>query len=46
MLRKLIFGLFVVAFGLWLVIRPQFTAGLTWRDCATVKGIVCIPKAR
>jgi hypothetical protein len=46
MVRKLIFAVFVLAFGLWLVARPQFSAGLTWQDCATVKGIICIPKTR
>jgi len=46
MARKLIFAGFILAFGLWLVVRPQFTEGLTWQDCTTAKGIICVPKAR
>jgi hypothetical protein len=44
MVKKLIFGAFLLAFGLWLVVRPQVMAGLSWRDCVTLKGVVCIPK--
>jgi hypothetical protein len=46
MARKLIFAGFILAFGLWLVVRPQFTEGLTWQDCTTAKGVICVPKAR
>jgi hypothetical protein len=46
MARKLIFAGFILAFGLWLLVRPQFSEGLTRKDCTTVKGIVCVPKAR
>jgi len=38
------FAVFMLAFGLWLLVRPQLMAGSTWRDCATIKGVVCIPK--
>ena len=47
MVRKLIFTAFVLAYGIWLTTNPARTAGLhSWRDCMTVKGIICIPKVR
>ena len=47
MMRKLIFAAFILAYGIWLLTYPARTAGLhNWRDCMTIKGIVCIPKVR
>ena len=45
MVRKLIFAALVLAYGAWLLASPARTAGLNgWRDCMTVKGMICIPK--
>ena len=47
MVRKLIFATFLLGYGIWLVTYPARTAGLNqWRDCATPKGLICIPKPR
>jgi hypothetical protein len=45
MVRKLIFAAFILAYGAWLLTYPARTAGLHgWRDCMTVKGMICIPE--
>jgi hypothetical protein len=45
MTRKLIFAAFILAYAGWLLAYPVRTAGLNgWRDCMTVKGLLCIPK--
>jgi len=43
MWKKLAFGVFFVAFLAWLAFRPQLMPGATWKDCITLKGIICIP---
>jgi uncharacterized membrane protein YccF (DUF307 family) len=43
MVPKLIFAVFLLVFGAWLVIQPTRQ---TWAECVTVKGIICVPKVR
>jgi hypothetical protein len=47
MVCRLIFAAVLPGYGIWLVTYPARTAGLNqWRDCATPKGLICIPKPR
>ena len=41
MLHKVLFVVIVALLCTWFVMRPQ---GRSWEECATIKGIVCIPK--
>jgi hypothetical protein len=41
MVQKLILAALVLGYGTWLIIQP---ARHSWAECATVKGIICVPK--
>jgi hypothetical protein len=43
MLQKLLLAIFIVFYGLWLVIHPAHTRSQHWKDCWTPKGTVCVP---
>lgn len=42
MWRAVLFLLLIALIGSWYVLRPQ---GRSWSDCATPKGMICVPKA-
>jgi hypothetical protein len=47
MVCRLIFAAVLPGYGIWLMTYPARTAGLNqWRDCATPKGLICIPTPR
>jgi hypothetical protein len=43
MLHKVLFAIFIVSYGLWLLVHPAHTQSRHWKDCWTPKGIVCVP---